>query len=103
MNVWHLETPGKVNEAVLLPSLFANIHNRTNIGLFFALYSRSTLFPIRDMITIGRESGRRTIVGSSIIGATVGPGLSFSNLLQSVEISLAIPTNIDGSVSPVLL
>lgn len=85
-----------VASIMLPPSLFANI-SRVNVGLFFALYRTSVLFPVRNMT--GVVDGRNTIVGSSIIAATVGPGLFFENLAEPVVVNLTIPTVIDGNVS----
>ena len=87
--------------SISLPSsVFDNISGRTEVGVFFALYRKSTLFPIRAREhTTGAVAGRATIVGSSIIAATVGPGLSFSNLQSPVMINLSVPTEIHGSVN----
>ena len=107
--VCHVEFPNNGNDAVAgdivssikLPfSVFANIRNQTEVGLFFVLYRKSTLFPLRDRANAtGVVDGRTTIVASSIIAATVGLGLSFKNLEPPVVINLSIATEINGSVN----
>lgn len=87
----------------LPPSLFTNINNRSQEGIFFALYTQSTLFPIQvTENTTGAVASRSTVVGSTIIAATVGSGLSFNNLEPPVEINLRISTT-NESVRPTLL
>lgn len=72
----------------LPPSLFGRINNDDveSVGVFFALYRESTLFPVRDMV--GQERTVHPTVVSPIVASTVGPGFDFSNLLQPVEINL---------------
>ena len=92
MNVCHVAKDDDLEATILLPpSLFDTITDRTDVGLFFALYNRTPLFPIRNRSNMdGAVAGRNTIVGSRVIAATVGPGLSFSNLHPRVEITLGI-------------
>ena len=52
---------------------------------------------------MGTVAGKTSIVGSHIIAATVGSGLSFNNLESQVTINLSILTEINGSVSSCLL
>ena len=73
--------------AISLPaSLFQNITDRKDVGIFFALYNTSSLFPINR----GRNRGdpRRTEVGSRVLAATVGPDLNFQNLTENITIVL---------------
>lgn len=87
----------------LPPNLFSLINDRTQVGIFFALYNENTLFPVRDREnTASAEVDRTTVVGSPVIASTVGPGLLFDNLRSPVEINLRIPTEINGSVGQVL-
>lgn len=73
--------------AISLPgSLFQQIDNRTNIGVFFALYNSSVLFPVNGGGNIDSSFPRRTAVGSRVLAATVGPGLVFQNLTEPVTI-----------------
>ena len=83
--------PGRLSSqqdaAISLPaSLFQNIADREDVGIFFALYNTSTLFPVNG----GRNRGdtRRREVGSRVLAATVGPDLTFQNLTENVTIVL---------------
>lgn len=79
--------------AISLPaSLFQNIVDREDVGLFFALYDTSILFPINGEDNISRDAPRRLEVGSRIVAATVGPDLHFQNLEENVTIVLRIAT-----------
>lgn len=90
----------QVASIALPPNLFQEITDRTQVGVFFGLYNESTLFPVRTREDVASAvPDRTTIVGSPIIAATVGPGLSFNNLQPPVEVNLRIPTEINGSVS----
>ena len=75
--------------AINLPaSLFAIINDRPNVGVFFALYNNSVLFPVnggRD-----REAIRRPEVVTDVLAATVGPGIVFENLEEDVTIVLRV-------------
>ena len=84
-------TPGRLSPqqdaAISLPaSLFQNIIDREDVGIFFALYNTSTLFPVNG--GINRNNSRRREVGSRVLAATVGPGLNFQNLTENVIIVL---------------
>ena len=76
--------------AISLPaSLFQTITDREDVGIFFALYNVSTLFPVNG----GRNrSEPRREVGSRVLAATVGPGLNFPNLIDNVTIVLRLVT-----------
>ena len=83
----------EIAAAFLPASLFQSITDgRTEVGLFFAVYSTGELFPITDNVQIvpGTNETITTIVGSPVLGATVGPGLSFSNLAEPVRILLRL-------------
>ena len=92
------ELSSQLNAAVGLPaSLFEQINNRSNIGLFFAFYESSSLFPIGEE-TDSSGSPIRNVVGSQVLAATVGSGINFQNLSETVTIlfRLQVP---EGSVS----
>ena len=92
------ELSSQLNAAVGLPaSLFVQINNRSNIGLFFAFYESSSLFPIGKE-TDSPGSPIRNVVGSQVLAATVGSGINFQNLSETVTIvfRLQVP---EGSVS----
>lgn len=80
--------------AISLPaSLFQLIDNRTNIGVFFALYDSSILFPVNGGGNINSDLPRRTeVVGSRVLAATVGPGLNFEKLEDPITIILRLQT-----------
>ena len=89
----------QLNVAVGLPaSLFQRIGNRTNIGIFFAFYESSSLFPVHGGTVNISQSPRVTVVGSQVLAATVGSGINFQNLTEAVTIvfRLQVP---DGVVS----
>ena len=60
----------QIDASVGLPaSLFGRIDDRANVGLFFAFYEASTLFPVSGGAS---DLPRRRVVGSQVIAATVG-------------------------------
>lgn len=90
--------PGALASVTLPPSLFATIDDRDLVGIFFALYEEPTLFPVREM---EQPSGStlQPAVASSIVAATVGPGLNFVDLDPPVEVNLRITNDFTGMVS----
>ena len=87
----------QLDAAISLPaSLFKQIDGLTNVGIFFAFYEMSTLFPVGGGF-MNRFSLQRT-VGSYILAATVGPGIDFQNLDEPVTIVLRLQIA-QGSVS----
>ena len=70
--------------------LFQQIDNRSTVGIFFALYNTSVLFPVDAGSTIDIDVRRRTEVGSHVLAATVGPGLIFQNLPEPVTLVLRV-------------
>jgi len=87
--------------AAFLPaSLFQLITDRVVVGLFFAVYNTGVLFPIEnDMETIAeRNSSIRTVVGSPVLAATVGPGLNFVELAEPVRVLLRLNEKVDLEV-----
>ena len=80
--------------AISLPAtLFERIRlidNRTEVGVFFALYDTPTLFPVDGGSNINSDTPRQTVVGSRVLAAIVGPGLSFQNLIEPVIIVLRL-------------
>ena len=82
-------SPGQLlpqqDAAISLPaSLFQTITDREDVGIFFALYNTSTLFPVNR--GLDRSAPRRTEVGSRILATTVGPDLDFPNLEDNITI-----------------
>ena len=70
--------------AVILPaSLFKQINNHTNVGIFFMLYETAVLFPIDGE---NDDNSNETEVGSHILSITVGPGLNFQDLTHNITI-----------------
>ena len=68
----------------------------TNVGIFFAFYKMSSLFPVGGESANGVSLQR--MVGSYILAATVGPGIDFQNLDEPVTIILQQQIA-EGSVS----
>ena len=94
------ELSSRLNAAVGLPaSIFEQINNRSNIGLFFAFYDSSSLFPISEETgSMTSDSLIKNVVGSQVLAATVGSGINFQNLSDTITIvfRLQVPK---GSVS----
>ena len=78
----------------LPPSLFEELNNLPNVGVFFGRYETSILFPLDRM----SSNGRQTQVGSQVLAATVGQNLSLRNLSEPVTITLKLQTR-EGLVS----
>ena len=81
--------------AVFLPApLFQSItgHDNISVGMFFAVYDTGALFPITNATEINQEtnSSSTTVVGSPVLAATVGSGLDFNGLAESVTIMLRL-------------
>ena len=79
-------------------SLFGRIDDRPNVGIFFAYYELPIIFPVGGE-HIGNLS-KKTVVGSQVLAATVGPSasLNFQNLNEPITIILR-PKVTEGSVS----
>ena len=89
---------GNFETSIMLPpSLFSNISDRDGVGVFFALYRETNLFPIREIESTA-DAVVNTTVGSFIASVTVGPGLVFRNLDPPLEINLVI-SEMNDSVS----
>ena len=85
----------------MLPAgLFSEIPG-DSVGIFFSLYTEAALFPLRKMDNPQNNgnSTLRTEVGSAIVGANVGSGLTFTGIDPPVVIQLRL--NFDGTVSTV--
>ena len=92
------ELTSQLNAAIGLPaSLFQEINDRPNIGVFFAFYESSSLFPVATGVT---GSPIRNVVSSQVLAATVGSGIRFQNLSEDVTVvfRLQVP---EGSVSKI--
>lgn len=79
------ELSPQYDAAVSLPaSLFQRITDRDDVGIFFALYNSSVLFPVNRR---NRSSAPRVPkVGSRVLATTVGPGLNFSELTENITL-----------------
>ena len=89
--------------AINLPaSLFAIINDRPNVGVFFALYNTSVLFPVNG--GSNRDQPVRTEVVTDVLAATVGPGIVFQNLEENVTVVLRVqvPTEVVRNLSMVV-
>ena len=79
----------------LPPSLFQRINNHDTVGIFFAFYKISSLFPVSGEVVNTSSVRRKT---SHIIAATVGPDIYLKKLDEPVIILLRLPVN-ESSVS----
>lgn len=68
------------------------------MGIFFAIYTESTLFPVRN-VDAKDNSTLTSEVASPIVAVTVGPGLNLDNIDPPVTINLRTINNFDGFVS----
>ena len=74
----------------LPPQLFTKVDSKT-VGVFFALYSQPTLFPVRQPARKDNDTTTlRNEVASSVVAATVGPGLVFRDINPPVVINLRL-------------
>ena len=77
-----------IDAAISLPSsLFELIDDRTNVGVFVAFYTMSTLFPVDGGTS---AAPRQTIVGSHVLATTVGLGMTFQNLDEPITVVLRL-------------
>lgn len=76
--------------AIRLPaSLFESIQHHDNIGIFFAFYDQSTLFPVNNKDDGSAPS--QVQVGSPVIASTVGgDNISIDNLNEPIIVTLKI-------------
>ena len=83
---------GETAAAFLPASLFQLITGQDDVGIFFALYDTGVLFPITNNTQTNLETNSfiTTVVGSPVLAATVGPGLSFFDLDEPVRILLRL-------------
>ena len=73
--------------AITLPDSISNVTTEDDINLAFTLYNQSTLFPIR-------EPPPNTVVGSSIISASVGGIPDGTTLPDVVTVNLRITAEV---------
>ena len=93
------QLPPAQNAAIRLPaSLFKRIddHDDDDVGIFFALYDNSTLFPVDGGSNVSNDIDipMRTEVGSHVLAATVGPGLDFPDLTDNIIIVFRLVENV---------
>ena len=82
-------TPNQTAFIHLPASLFDSVpENRTNIGVFFALYDNPSLFPVAEAEV--ENSTRVITVLSPVIATTVGPGPFSVDLDPPVSILLRL-------------
>ena len=72
-------------------SLFGRLDNHSTVGLFYALYEDSTLFPVGERNT-ANTGLLETQVNSLVLAAIVGPGIAFDNLEENVTVTLHVLT-----------
>ena len=72
---------------ITLPDSISNVTTEDDINLAFTLYNQSTLFPIR-------EPPPDTVVGSSIISASVGGIPDGTTLPDIVTVNLRITAEV---------
>ena len=84
-------TPGQLSHyqdaAIILPaSLFELVDDRTNVGIFLP----STMYQLSFQSIVLMNLHQNRLVGSHILGATVGPGINFHNLNEPVTITFRL-------------
>lgn len=72
------------------------------MGIFFALYTESTLFPVRNF-EAEDNSTLTSEVASPVVAVTVGPGISLDDINPPVTINLRIINTFDEFVSSYLV
>ena len=72
--------------------MFQSIVDRMSVGVVFTVYDSGVLFPITNATeqVPGTNASNTTVVGSQVLGVTVGSGLNFSNLTEPVRILLRL-------------
>ena len=72
------------------PSSSSPSQTVTVLEYFFAVYETGVFFPITNATELIERTNTTvtTVVGSPVLAATVGPGLNFSELEESVRILL---------------
>ena len=89
----------QLDAAIGLPAtLFGRIEDRANVGVFFAFYEIPILFPVSG--ELNGNLSRKTVVGSQVLAATVGPtaSINFQNLNEPITIVFRLQVS-EGSVS----
>ena len=78
--------------SIRLPSsLFENITDFDNIGVFFTFYGMSTLFPVGEREPFKNDIPSRVKVATQVIGSTVGgDNFTFENLSEAIEVSFKL-------------
>ena len=85
------ELPENAVASVALPPELFNDVNGDTVGVFFALYSEPTLFPVRQPERTENDTlSLRSEVASSVVASTVGTGLDFSSIDPPVVINLRL-------------
>ena len=97
-------SPGELSSdqdaAISLPaSLFERVNDEENVGVFFAIYETSTLFPVgRDNAVSDGNTIRQTQVGSQIVAATVDSSQELVDLENPVTVVFRLQFNTSSEV-----
>lgn len=84
--------PGEVAYAFLPATMFRNIVNVEETGVFFSLYKESSLFPIAD-------APNGTHIASPVVAATVA-GRTFRDLQDPAIVLIRLDEEMDGVSIP---
>ena len=85
-----LQLSSQQDAAVNLPrSVFQQINNSENVGVFFGRYEAATLFPV-DGGSATSSVRRQAQVCSHVLAATVGQNVSIQNLEEPVTVLLRL-------------
>jgi len=91
-NISYLDFNFEVDALVFLPpSIFRRFSSRTAVGVAFAVYKESTLFPLREAEN-GKKSNSTTksVVASPVVASTVATSRKLVGLDPPVEIRLTL-------------
>lgn len=86
-----LQLSSQQDAAVNLPrSVFQQINDSENVGVFFGRYEAATLFPVEGRSAISNTARRQAQVCSRVLAATVGQNVSIQNLEEPVTVLLRL-------------
>ena len=85
-----LQLSSEQDAAINLPqSVFQQINDSENVGVFFGRYEAATLFPV-DRGNIASSVRRQAQVCSRVLAATIGQNVSIQNLEEPVTVLLRL-------------
>ena len=99
----------------LPPEVFSSIEHTTQVGVFFTLYSISTLFPLREApvamadaetladVEVPQDTVPQRLIASPVLAATVSSDLFFSNTTPAIQINLRLSVLAEGVSKPRVL